>query len=307
MSDDPYERLGVSKTADKAEIKKAYRKLAKQLHPDVRPGDAASEARFKDVTSAYELLSDDEQRTRFDNGEIDGKGVEKPAQPFYRHYAEAPEGERYSSSAGYDDFADLSDFFSGLRRGQGGGRGGGARRGDDLRYQLEVEFLDAANGAKRRITMPDGNALDITIPAGIRDGGAMRLKGKGGAGFGGAPAGDAFVTVSVKPHHLFTREGDDIVMRLPISIDEAVLGGKVEAPTISGRVAITVPKGASSGVVLRLKGKGVKPAKGGAAGDQRVVLDIALPESIDPELEAFMTKWRQAHEYDPRAKMRRTS
>ncbi|MEX2520091.1 MAG: DnaJ C-terminal domain-containing protein [Paracoccaceae bacterium] len=304
MSDDPYERLGVPKAADKADIKKAYRKLAKQFHPDVRPGDAAAESRFKDVTAAYELLADPEQRARFDRGEIDGKGVEKPAQPFYRHYAQAPQGERYSSSAGYEDFADMSDLFAGLRR--GGARGGGARRGEDLRYQLEVEFLDAANGAKRRITMPDGNALDITIPAGIRDGGAMRLKGKGAPGFGGAPGGDAFVTVSVKAHSVFTREGDDIVMRLPISIDEAVLGGKVEAPTITGRVAITVPKGASSGIVLRLKGRGVKSGKDGAPGDQRVVLEVALPDSIDPELEAFMTKWRQSRAYDPRAKMRRT-
>lgn len=303
MADDPYERLGVAKTAEKAEIRKAYRKLAKQLHPDVRPGDKAAEARFKDVTAAYELLSDPEKRARYDRGEIDAAGNEKPAQSYYRQYANSrPGGERYASSAGYEDFADLSDFFSGFRRGP---KRPSQYPGRDLRYHLDIDFLDAANGAKRRITMPDGNALDLSIPAGTRDGGVLRLKGKGEPGAGGGAAGDALVTIAVKPHPVFSREGEDIVMRLPISIDEAVLGGKVEAPTITGRVMITVPKGASTGVTLRLKGKGIKPAKGGAAGDQKVVLEIVLPERVDPELEAFMTTWREAHKYDPRARMRR--
>lgn len=303
MADDPYERLGVAKTADKNEIRKAYRKLAKQLHPDVRPGDKEAEARFKDATAAYELLSDTEKRARYDRGEIDAAGHEKPAQTYYRQYADAGRGhERYASSAGYEDFADLSDFFSGFRRGQ---KRPSHYPGRDLRYQLDVDFLDAANGAKRRITMPDGNALDLAIPAGTRDGGVLRLKGKGEPGFGGGEAGDALVTITVKPHPVFTREGNDIVMRLPISIDEAVLGGKVEAPTISGRVMITVPKGASTGVTLRLKGKGVQQPKGGAPGDQRVILDVALPERIDSELEEFMKTWREGHRFDPRAKLRR--
>jgi DnaJ-class molecular chaperone len=172
-----------------------------------------------------------------------------------------------------------------------------------MHYRMEVDFLEAVNGASRRVTMPDGNQLDLTIPPGVRDGQVLRLKGKGAPGIGGGPPGDALVEIGVRPHPLFERQGDDIVMELPITIDEAVLGAKVEVPTVTGRVALTVPKGASSGQVLRLKGKGVKRARG--AGDQLVRLKVVMPRTVDPDLEGFMRTWRETHSYDPRADLRR--
>ena len=299
MSDDPYAVLGLSKTASDGDIRKAYRKLAKELHPDLNPGDAGAEERFKRVSAAYSLLGDPEKRARFDRGEIDASGMERPEQPSYRHYADNDPSGRYHNSAGYEDFADMSDLFRDLfereRR-----RGGGHGRGPDVRYHLTVDFLDAVRGAKRRITMPDGNALDLTIPAGTRDGTLLRLKGKGAPGYGGGPPGDALVELAVAPHPIFERDGADIHMDLAISLDEAVLGGKVEVPTTTGRVNMTVPKGASSGHVLRLKGKGVA-APGVKPGDQLVRLTVVLPKQIDPELEAFMRDWRTRHAYDPRS------
>ena len=220
MADDPYRVLGVSKTASDAEIRKAYRKLAKELHPDLNPGDASAEDRFKRVAAAYHLLGDPERRKRFDAGEIDATGAERPEQQYYRQYAGGDGGERYYSSAGFEDFADVSDIFADLFRGRAG-RGGGAdgfeARGQDVRYHLDVDFLDAVRGAKRRITMPDGKVLDLSIPPGTRDGGTLRLKGKGAPGLGGGPAGDALVEISVRPHALFTRDGDDIVVPSPCS------------------------------------------------------------------------------------------
>lgn len=301
MAEDPYALLGVEKTASEAEIRKAYRKLAKDLHPDLHPGDTTSEERFKQVSAAYHLLSDSEQRARFDRGEIDASGAERPEQQFYRRYADADRGGRYSSSAGHEDFVDLSDVFSDLF-GERAAQGGFRAQGGDQRYHLSVDFLDAVMGAKRRITMPDGKALDLTIPAGLKDGAILRLKGKGGTGFGGGPAGDALVEIAVDRHPFFTREGDDILLELPISLDEAVLGGKIKVPTVSGRLRVTVPKGSSTGNVLRLKGRGVQP-KGRPPGDQRVTLKIVLPDRIDPDLEAFMRDWRQRHGYDPRKEM----
>ncbi len=299
MADDPYSVLGVAKTASQGDIKKAYRKLAKELHPDLNPGDKTAEERFKKISAAYHLLDDPDLRARYDRGEIDASGAERPEQAFYRHYAETEGGERYHSAAGYQDFADMSDVFADLfgGRGQGGGRRG--LRGQDLRYRLEVAFLDAAKGAKRRVTMPDGKALDLSIPAGTRDGGILRLKGQGGAGIGGEPPGDALVEIAVKPHAHFKREADDILLDLPITIDEAVLGGKVEVPTLGGRVKMTLPKGTSSGQVLRLKGKGIAAA-GRPAGDLRVTIKVVMPKEIDQDLESFMQKWRAEHAYDPR-------
>jgi DnaJ-class molecular chaperone len=179
-------------------------------------------------------------------------------------------------------------------------------RGQDVQYRLEVDFLEAVRGGKQRITLPDGNALDLTIPEGATDGQALRLKGKGGPGIGGGPPGDALIELIVRPHPLFVRQGDDIVVELPITIDEAVLGGKIEAPTVSGRVALTVPKGSSSGQTLRLRGKGVKRRDGKGNGDQLVRLKVVLPPLIDGELEEFIQRWRERHRYDPRADMRTT-
>ncbi|WP_108660191.1 DnaJ C-terminal domain-containing protein [Acuticoccus kandeliae] len=312
MNDDPYTTLGVTKSATGDEIRKAYRKLAKQLHPDLNPGDTEAEERFKAVAGAYQLLSDEEKRARFDKGEIDASGNERaPQYDFYRQYADADQGYRYARSSGYDDFTEGEDIFADLfGRGQGGGGGRGGQRfkmrGQSVRYHLEVDFVDAAKGATRRVTMPDGNALDITIPAGIADGGTLRLKGKGGPGINGGPPGDALIEISVTPHKVFARDGDDIVVELPITIDEAIIGGKVEVPTIGGTVKMSVPKRSSSGDVLRLRGRGIH-AKGKTPGNQRVVLKIVMPETVDPELESFMETWRESHAYNPRAKLKVSS
>ena len=272
MSDDPYEVLGVAKTASQDEIKKAYRKLAKTLHPDLNPGDKSKEAAFQRVGNAFEILGDAEKRRRFDAGEIDASGQERPQRQYYRQHAGADPQGRYDSAEGYADFEDLSDVFGDLfggrtrrggtgRAGFGTGTAGGFgssgfdARGGDLRYAMEVDFLDAARGAQRSITLPDGGSIDLTIPAGLRDGQTLRLKGKGQPGLGKGGAGDAYVTVTVRPHPLWSRDGNDVELELPITVDEAVLGAKVEVPTLSGSVSMRVPKGASSGDRLRRVGR----------------------------------------------------
>lgn len=303
MSDNPYDILGVKKDATDKEIKAAYRKLAKALHPDLNPGDAEAEARFKAVSAAYGLLGDPEKRARFDRGEIDASGAETPQNPFYRQYAGDGAQHHYYSDQGFSDFGDESDFFSelfGRARQAGGARRGAAFKGADLRYRLTVDFTDAALGAKRRVTMPDGVSLDITVPAGIADGQTLRLKGKGMPGHGGGPAGDAYVTVEVAPHALFKRQGKDILMDLPITIDEAILGGKVTVPTLHGKLSVPVPAGSSTGRTLRLRGKGLKGPKDAEAGHQFVTLRVVLPDEVDDELKEFMTRWREKHQYDVR-------
>jgi DnaJ-class molecular chaperone len=302
MAADPYAVLGVKRTATDDEIRKAYRDLAKKLHPDLNPGDAGAAERFKQVSAAYEILKDADKRARYDRGEIDATGAETPRQRTYRDYADAGAARRYSSSAGFEDFGDLSGIFGDLFGGRAEMGGAGARmraKGADVRYRLEVEFLDAAKGGTRRINTPDGRTVDLKIPAGMRDGATLRLKGEGGPGFNGGPSGDALIEVTVKPHPYFTREDDDILIDVPISLDEAVLGAKVEAPTIDGRVSITVPKGASSGQVLRLRGRGVAK-DGGGRGDQLVRLLIVSPPEIDDELAKFLEGWRKTKAYDPR-------
>lgn len=301
MDQDPYAALGVAKTATEDEIRKAYKKIAKTSHPDLNPGDAKAAERFKAAAAAYDLLKDTEKRRRFDAGEIDASGQERPQHKFYREYAEGPEATYHTTSRGFEDFGDYSDVFADLF-GQRGGRARGGEglrmRGPDRHYTLEVGFLEAAKGGTRRITLPGGSEIEVRIPEGLADGQTIRLRGKGGEGIGGGPAGDALVAVSVAPHGFFRREGDDILAELPITLDEAVLGGKVEVPTLGGRVALTVPKGASSGQVLRLKGRGVR--RGAAAGDQLVTLKIVSPPVVDEELQDFFRRWREGHAYDPR-------
>jgi DnaJ-class molecular chaperone len=295
MAADPYETLGVARTASQDEIKKAYKRIAREVHPDLNPGDATAAVRFAEAASAYDLLKDPEQRARFDRGEIDASGQERPERGYWRDYATQGAGAGYHSSRGYEDFGNLGDVFEDLfarRRGRGGE--GMRIRGPDHRYALEVGFLEAAKGATRRLTLPDGSTLDVRIPEGVADGQTIRLRGKGGAGLGGGEPGDALITVSVAPHPTFRREGDDVLVDLPISIDEAVLGAKVEAPTIDGPVSLAIPRGASSDQVLRLRGRGVRQ------GDQRVRLRIVAPPRIDDELEAFMRGRRERHAYDPR-------
>ncbi|MBF9033287.1 DnaJ domain-containing protein [Rhodobacterales bacterium HKCCE2091] len=311
MSDDPYKTLGVGKSATQAEIKKAYRALAKKLHPDLHPGDAGKQAEFQAVAAAYDLLGDAEKRRRYDAGEIDASGQERPERQYYRHYAEQDAGRRYDAGGagqhGFDadDLGDLfSDLFGRRQAGAGGYSGDFSARGPDLRYRLDIPFLDAVRGVRRKVTMPDGNAIEISVPAGVRDGQTLRLRGKGGPGYGKGAPGDALVTIGVAEHPVFRRDGDDLEIELPITVDEAVLGAKVEVPTIGGPVAMTIPKGASSGDRLRLRGRGVAPA-GGKAGDQYVRLKIVLPDRIDDGLEELARDWRSRSGFDPRKDLRR--
>ncbi len=307
MAEDLYSVLGVQKTASADQITKAYRKLAKKLHPDLNPGDTAAEEKFKQVSHAYSILKDPEQRGKYDRGEIDASGQERPQQRYYREYAGGPEGARYHSTAGFEDIGAFSDLFGDMFGAGGGPRGGrgGARfsmRGQDAQYHLDIGFLDAVNGTKQRITLPDGGTLDVTIPPGVTEGQVLRLKGKGMPGLGEGGPGDALVEIGVMPHPVFTREGNDIMVELPIRFDEAVLGGKVEVPTIGGRVAVTVPPGSNTGQTLRLKGRGVKTR--GGTGDQLVKLSVMMPETIDDDLKRFAEEWKKTHSYDPRRKLK---
>ncbi|MCU9838949.1 DnaJ domain-containing protein [Ruegeria sp. WL0004] len=304
MSTDPYAALGLSKTASQDEIKKAYRKIAKECHPDLKPGDTAAEARFKAAAAAYDLLKDPETRARFDRGEVDASGQEKPQQQYYRSYSEAA-GNPYRRAQAQGEYEDMSDIFAEFMRRQGGaGRSQEFRApGQDRRYAMQISFLDAVFGATKPITLPNGDRLEVSIPVGVADGQTIRLRGKGDPGFGGGPAGDALVTISVAPHPVFRREGDDIHLTLPITLDEAVLGGKVATPTIDGPVAVTIPPGTSTGKTLRLKGKGVRQRGGTGRGDQLVEITIVMPDRVDDGLRDFMENWRKSHSYNPRKGM----
>lgn len=294
---DPYEVLGLARTASAEEIRSAYRKLAKTLHPDLNPGDKAAEDRFKEVAGAYDLLGDAEKRRRFDAGEIDASGAEKPPQQqrYYRDFAASEEGSPYADASGFADFMDEEDAFAELlRRSQ---RARANRRGQDLRYQLAIDFADSIAGGVKRLTLPDGGTIEVTIPAGLVDGQTLRLKGKGAPGAGSGQPGDALITVEVRPDPRFTRSGDDIAIEIPVSLTQAVLGGEVRVPTPTGAVTMTVPKGANSGTRLRLRGKGA-PRREGGSGDQFVTLRIVLPKPPDPDLEAFVAGWA-GRDYDP--------
>ena len=305
MPDDPYEVLGLTKAASADDIKKAHRKLVRTSHPDLHPDDAGAEARFKAISAAYEILKDPETRARYDAGEIDGLGAERPQRQYYRDFAGAADNT-YQQGRGFGADADPGDIFAEILRNRARASGGGfgdrgfAAPGPDMRYSLEVPFLDAAKGAETRITLPDGQSLAVKIPQGTEDGQTLRLRGKGGAGFGGGAAGDALVTVLVRPHPVFRRDGADIHLTLPITIDEAVLGGKVTAPTIDGPVGLTIPAGASSGRILRLRGRGVAQTGRKAKGDQLVELKIVAPPDTDTALRDFLTEWRKTHAFDPR-------
>ena len=285
MADDPYKTLGVKKDASQEEIQKAYRRRAKKLHPDLNPGDRQAEEQFKEVSAAYDLLSDTEKRARFDRGEIDASGAARTERSYYRDFGERRAGNPYATNSGFADFSEFGDaddimsaFF-----GRSGQRNR-SHRGSDARYSLDIDFLDAFTGGTRTITLPDGSTLDVKIPPGIRDGQVLRLRGKGQPGFGEGPPGDALIEVHVRPHPVFRREGDDIHVELPVSVRDAVLGGKLRVPTPTGTVNMTIPKWSNSGAKLRLKGKGIR-RRSGTRGDEFVTLKIVLPEKPDPELE----------------------
>ena len=302
MAVDPYTTLGVNKDATQDDIQKAYRRLAKKLHPDLNPGNKVAEEKFKEISAAYDLLSDPDKRARFDRGEIDASGAERPRQQYYRDFADQGGWSAYTSNAGFADFGDfggtediLSEIFG--RQGPAGRR----RRGQDVRYHLDLSFLDAVNGGKQSIVLPDGATLEVNIPPGTRDGQVLRLRGKGRPAPAGGQPGDALIEISVLPHPYFTRKGDDIYLDLPISLKEAVLGAKVKVPTPSGTVTAAVPKWSNTGRVLRLKGRGV-PRPDGSKGDQYVTLMLKLPQKPDPKLEAFVTEWQPAED-SPRQSM----
>ena len=296
MVQDPYQVLGVAQTASANEIKKAYRGLAKKLHPDLNPGDKAAEEKFKQVSLAYGLLGDPEKRKRFDAGEIDATGAEQPERQFYRDFASADHGNPYTNESGYADFAGDDVFAELLRRSR---QAHANRRGEDLLYSLSIRFVESVTGASQRITLPDGSTLDVTIPPGILDGQTLRLKGKGAPGHGSGAPGDALIKIEVLPDPRFRLEGANVIVELPVSLSEAVLGGEVRAPTPAGDVMLAIPKHSSSGTTLRLKGKGA-PRREGGFGDELVRLKIVLPKPPDPELEAFVAGWEKGRAHNPR-------
>jgi DnaJ-class molecular chaperone len=298
--------LGVSRTATEADIKKAYRKLAKELHPDRNTDNPKAAEKFSQVTSAYDLLSDKDKRARFDRGEIDGDG--NPAAPFgFGGGGGGPQGG-FRADFGGEQAGDFSDLFEGLfgsrgRAGGGGGFAGGFGRrpqpkGANVAYRLTVPLTDAATLAPQRITLADGKTIDLKLPAGVESGTQMRLSGKGQPGPGGN--GDAIVTIEIQPHRFFTRDGDDIRIDLPISLSEAVLGASVRVPTADGAVMLTVPKGSTSGKTLRLKGRGFHK-KGGGRGDQLVTLMVDLPVDDDALVE-FVQGWKD-NDRNPRGNL----
>lgn len=304
MAKNPYALLGLGKGASEAEIKSAYRKLAKELHPDRNADNPKAAERFAEVTQAYDLLSDKTKRAQYDRGEIDGDG--QPANPFagfsggtYRgadpfSRAHSSSTGRRSGAAGFADAVgmDFGDIFDGLFGGGTGARGASRtapppQKGANISYRLAVQFIDAATLAPQRITLADGKSIELKLPPGLESGTVMRLKGKGQAGPGGA--GDAEVTIDVRPHPFFTRAGDDVRLDLPVSLKEAVTGGKIRVPTVDGPVMLAIPPGSSSGRMLRLKGKGFT-RKDGTRGDQLVMLMIDVPGD-DAALNAFAADW----------------
>ena len=321
MALDLYQRLGLKRGASEAEIKKAYRSLAKQLHPDRNKDNPDAAKRFGEITAAYDLLSDKDKRARYDRGEIDEDG--NPKMPFGGGFGgySGGAGPRPGGGAGPEGFenfnfggadaADISDLFEGLFGAAGaarGGRGGGPfsgfrqraqapQKGADVAYRLKIPFEDAVALKPQRITLADGKTIDLKLPQGLEDGTRIRLAGKGQEGPAGR--GDAIVTIEIAPHRFFTRDGTNIRLDLPVTLKEAVLGAKVKVPTPEGPVMLTIPKGTSSGKVLRLKGRGFA-AKDGKRGDQLVTVEIEVPAQ-DAELQRFAESWNAGG--NPRASL----
>lgn len=287
--DDPYKILGVQRGDTEDTIRSAYRKLAKRHHPDLNPDKPDAQARFAAINAANQILSDPERRGRFDRGEIDGSGAETPPpRPRYR-----PSGQsRPGASRGFGD-EDWEAMFAEAAQ----ARANRPTVGEDARYSLTVAFLDAANGATQRISLPEGGDLNVTIPPGLQDGHVLRLRGKGYPGHAGGPPGDALVEITVAAHRFFHREGNDILLDLPITLREAVLGGSVEVPTISGAVRLKIPPNSANGAKLRLANRGIK------GGGQTVTLRVVLPPQTEPALAAFLEGWEPEHPQNPRAEL----
>jgi DnaJ-class molecular chaperone len=314
VAQDPYSELGVARGASADDIRKSFRKLAKQHHPDANPNNKSSEERFKRITAAFDILGDEEKRKKFDRGEIDADGRE--THPGFRpgqgggFSGGSPFGGGGSSRGGGDFEGVNFDDILGQMFGQGGGPGvnmGGGRRGfaakgGDLRARLEIDLEDAINGVNRRITFGDGKSLDVTIPKGAAEGQVLRLRGQGQPGRSGGPAGDALIELGIKTHPIYRLDGANLHMDLPISVPDAVLGAKVDAPTPDGPVTLTVPKASNSGATLRLKGRGAVDSETGKRGDLFARLMVSLPDPTDPELERFSEIWRKDRPYTPKRK-----
>jgi DnaJ-class molecular chaperone len=313
---DPYKTLGVVKTASEAEIKKAFRNLAKKHHPDAHPGDEKAKQRFQEISSAYDVVGDKDKRRQFDAGEIDASGNPRGFDPRAHGGAQGFRGNPFGGGQGGErDFHfswgqgeeqpgfSAEDIFADIL---GGRRGGGARatrsgRGEDFQIAVTVSFAEAIQGGTRRIILQNGEQIDVKIPAGLREGQQIRVKGRGGAGRNGGPNGDILIQAHIAPHPFIVRDGNDLRMDLPVSLKEAVLGAKVPVPALGGSLNLSIPAGSNTGSVLRLKAKGVPAAGGQAAGDLYVRLVVALPDKPDPELQRFAEGW--GADYDPRAKM----
>jgi len=321
---DLYAILGLNRNASQDDIKKAYRQLAKKYHPDLNPGNSDAEHKFKEISQAYDILADVDKRKRYDAGEIDAEGQEQAPRGagggFYRNYASGARGQKYRSFDFGDDFT-AEDIFADLFGGAGGGfkpgfgGGGGAAgtagagtrargglRGEDVNYSVPVGFTEAANGARKRVRLATGETVDVNIPPGSEDGDTLRLRGKGKPGVSGGGPGDAFIKLNVQPHPFFERQGKDIHLELPITLHEALEGGVVSVPTLKGSVSMRIPPHASSGKVLRLRGRGLQPTKNETPGDQYVKLKIVLPEKMDPELREAVRRQFEKHPENPREK-----
>ncbi len=296
MADDPYGVLGVKRDASPEAIKAAYRKLARKHHPDLNPGKPEAEIRFKSVSAAHDLLSDPEKRGRFDRGEIDAEGQEQRPAGGYRRHADAAQGARYGGGSGDAAFDDLfADMFEAQRRAEAA-----PRQGRDESYRLDVSFIDAMLGTTIPMGLPDGRSLSVRIPPGITTGQVLRLRGQGGPGRNGGRAGDAMIAITVADHPLLVRDGRNILMELPVSLREAVLGGPVEVPTPSGRLRVTLPAHSDSGRQIRLRGKGVAAHGDAAAGDLLLTLKVVVGPA-DAALDEFLTHWSPPAGEDPRA------
>jgi DnaJ-class molecular chaperone len=296
VAQDPYSELGVSRTASPDDVRKAFRKLAKDLHPDRNPGDKAAEDRFKRVSAAFDIVGDPEKRAKYDRGEIDADGREAAPPGFRGAGGGSPFGA--GGGAGFEG-VDLDEILGGMFSNRARGGRNFAMRGSDVQARLEIELEEAIAGATRRVSFSDGRMLDVTIPKGAADGQVLRLRGQGYPGRGGGPAGDAMIELALRPHPIFRQEGADLHMDLPVSIPDAVLGAKVEAPTPDGPVTLTVPRHANAGAQLRLKGRGAYDAASGRRGNLIAHLVLTLPAQADPELDRFAETWRKERPYTP--------
>jgi DnaJ-class molecular chaperone len=321
---DPYSVLGVAKTASEADIKKAFRNLAKKHHPDTHGGDATAKKKFQEISAAYDIVGDKDKRAKFDRGEIDangnprgfdpgggfrpggfgGQGPFGGGNPRDSQYTWQNAGGEQAEGFRAEDI--FSDLFGGLGGGARGRKRNQPQRGEDYEMQITVSFEEAVRGGTRRMTLPSGSDVDVRIPAGVKDGQQIRLRGQGAPGRNNGPNGDLLLSVTIAPHPYFTRDGSDLKMDLPVTLKEAVLGGKVPVPTLGGTVQLTIPANANSGAVLRLKGKGVpgRGTSGGGeqAGDLYVRLVVTLPDRPDSDLHKFAEGWKT--DYDPRAKLK---